>query len=302
MGGSGSGSKSESESGFDQNVWRPQGEALQNLYGQMGDLWGQSGGLSGILQGLAGNLGGYNQGLMGRGAAGQEQMLGGGSFGDTSDARNALMQSMRQTGSGQTNMGDMYRSIVGGEGNTYIDPMVDAMKQGAMQNLQGMQSNAGLDASAAGQGGGSRHAMQNAMLGAQANRDMMTQEANMRGGAYDKDMAMKMRIAGMADSNVQNTQNRYMQMMGGADQNVGAGMGYGQGLQNLGMGSMAPYMQAYNAPWQMAGQYANTIGSPTVLGSGDSNSKAVGGSGGGGVKGGGSGGGGGGVSGTFGGM
>lgn len=203
-------------------------------------------------------------------------MLGGGSFGDTSDVRSALMDSLQQTSAG-SNMGRMYGDIVGGQGNTYIDPLVDTMKQSGMDNLNRMQSNAGLDASRHGQSGSSRHAMQNAMLGAQANKDMLGQEYALREGNYARDMDWKMQIARQADQGIQNTQNTYMNMLGGANNSVNSGMGYGAGLQNLGMGSMAPYMQAYQAPWQMGGQYSNILGSPTVLGSGSgsSNSKSV---------------------------
>ncbi|RLD70922.1 MAG: hypothetical protein DRI98_06685 [Bacteroidetes bacterium] len=136
-----------------------------------------------------------------------------------------------------------------------------------------------------GQGGSSRHAMQNAMQGAQVNKDMMTQEANMRGGAYDKDLAMKMGIAQQADQSRQSEQDRMMQMMQGSDANRMGGMNYGSSMQNLGMGMMAPWMQAQNQGWGSMGNYANALGGPTVLsqGSQSGDSKAM--SGGGGMKG-----------------
>jgi hypothetical protein len=161
----------------------------------------------------------------------------------------------------------MYQDIVGGEGNTYIDPMVDAMKQGGMENLNQMQAGTGLDAAAMGQGGSSRHAMQNAMLGKSANQDMMNKEAMMRGGAYDKDLNWKMEIAKQADQGIQNTQNNLMDMMSGADRSQQAGMQFGQGMQNLGMGSFAPWQQAQMAPWDPMNSYANIVGRPTVLSS-----------------------------------
>ena len=69
-----------------------------------------------------------------------------------------------------------------------------------------------------------------------------------------------------------------MQMMQGSDANRNAGMGYGSGMQNLGMGSMAPWMQAQNQGWNNMNNYAGVIGGPTVLGSGSSSgsSKSVG--------------------------
>jgi len=278
MGGSGSKSQSSSDANTSQDVWGPQGDALGGMYGQAGDLWGQNSGYQNQLNSLAQSLGPQLQQIFGGAQGGFNQQLGGGSFGDTSDVREKLMGSMGQP----SQMGQMYNSIVGGEGNDYIDPMVAQMKQGAMQNLGQMQSGTGLDAAAMGQGGSSRHAMQNAMQGAQVNKDMMTQEANMRGGAYDKDLAMKMGIAQQADQSRQSEQDRMMQMMQGSDQNRMGGMNYGSSMQNLGMGMMAPWMQAQNQGWGSMGNYANTLGGPTVLSYGNQsgNSKGMAGGGG----------------------
>jgi hypothetical protein len=69
----------------------------------------------------------------------------------------------------------------------------------------------------------------------------------------------------------------------GQQQGVSTGaLGMGQNMQNLGMGSFAPGMM----PWQNISNYANALGSPTVLNSGSSsgNSNAMGMSGGGGAK------------------
>lgn len=273
MGGSIGGNKSDSKGGLNQDVWGGQGGALENLYGNAEDLYGKQDSLRGIADQIEPGMGKTTDSAR----SGFENQMGGGSFGDTSDVRNKLMGSMGQ----DSQMGQMYNSIVGGEGNTYIDPMVDAMKQGAMQNNDMLQSGTGLDAAAMGQGGSSRHAMQNAMTNAQTNRDMLTQETNMRGGAYDKDMQMKMGIAGMADNNRQQEQDRMMSMLTGADRNQQAGMGFGGQMQNLNMGQMAPRMQSQNQEWNNMGNYGNTIGGPTVLSSGSQSgsSKGAGGSG-----------------------
>jgi len=268
MGGSVSGNKSKSSSSGSskQEVWGPQGDALQDLYGQAQGLFDQMGQYTGNLNSQAGQLAPYMQNIMGGAMGGYQDQLGGGSIGDTSDIRNMLMDSMRSQAGG-SQMGKMYESILGGQGNTYIDPMVDAMKQSGMENLSRMQSGTGLDASAMGQGGSNRHAMQNAMQSRAMNSDMQNRESMMRGAAYDKDLQLKMDIAKQADAGIANTQQNLMGMLGGADRNQQAGMGYGQSMQNLGMGSMAPWMQAMQAPWSNMNQYANVIGRPTVLGS-----------------------------------
>jgi hypothetical protein len=284
----GSTGKSKSESGGSQSskeqVWDEQTPYLKDLYGQAGNLFGTL--LPGLLtgmQGWAGYLDPINKEALEGAQGGMEQLLGGGSYGQTEDIRNQLLDSLRQT-SGGSQMGKMYESITGGPGNTYIDPMVDAMKQSSMQNLDRMQAGTGLDAAAMGQSGGSRHAMQNAMQASQMNQDMLDRETAMRGGAYDKDLAMKMDIAKQADLGMGQSQDRLMQMLSGADRNIQAGIGAGQNLQNLGMGGMAPYMQAAMAPWQMMSQWGNVLGPPVVLGSsrgsqkGSSKGKSAGGS------------------------
>jgi hypothetical protein len=273
MGGSVGGSKSDSKASTSQDVWGPQGDALKKLYDQAGGLF--EGMDFSKLNDMAANLDPYNQNIMTGAQGGFNDMMGGGSYGDTSQIRDKLMSSLDST-SGGSQMGKMYNSIVGGQGNTYIDPMVDAMKRSGMENLDAMHARTGMDASAMGQGGSSRHAMQNAMQTRDMNKDMLDRETMMRGGAYDTDLAMKMDIARQADSGIQGTQDRYMRMLSGADQNKQTGMNFGSLLQNLGMGSMAPWMQAQNAPWQAMGNYANTIGAPTVLGSGSQSGSSKG--------------------------
>lgn len=255
---------SSSTSTMDQSVWGPQGSALEGLYGQAKDLYGRMGGYQQQIDQQAQGLTPQMQAIADQSSGAFQQQLGGGSFGDTADVRSRLMENMGQP----SQMGQMYESIVGGPGNTYIDPMVDAMKSGAMENLDLMQSTAGLDASAMGQGGSSRHAMQNAMLARGANQDMIQQEANMRGGAYGTDLGMKMDIARMADTNRQSEQDRMMGMLSGADANRQGGMNYGQNLQNLTMGTMAPTQQAMNTNWGNINQYADILGGPQVLSQG----------------------------------
>ena len=262
-------SDSESQSSFQDDVWGPQGDALGGMYGQMGGLWDQTMGQQGNINQQAGSLTPQMQNIMDQAGGGYQQQLGGGSFGDTSDIRQRLMGSMGQP----SQMGQMYQSIVGGQGNTYIDPMVQAMKAGGLENLQSMQAGTGLDAAAAGQSGSSRHAMQNAMQSRSINEDMIRNEMNMRGGAYDTDLNMRMDIAKMADTNRQSEQDRMMQMMQGSDANQQGGMQFGQNMQNLGMGTMAPWMQAMQNPWTMMNQYSQNMGDPTVLRSGDSSSE-----------------------------
>ena len=266
------GGSSSNKSSSSQNVWQPQANAMTGMYGNMSNLWGDTQPMFGKMNTMAMGLDPYMQNIMQGAQGGYSDMMGGGAVGDTSDIRAQLMKSMQGSERG-SNMGRMYSSIVGGPGNEYIDPMVSAMKTGYQENLDKQMGRGAMDASAMGQGGSSRHAMSDAMLKRGALSDMNTAEMNMRGGAYDKDLAMKMDIARQADTGVQNTQQRYMDMMSQADQSKNAAMGYGSGMQNLGMGSMAPWMQAMNQPWNVMGNYSNMMGAPTVLSSSESKGK-----------------------------
>lgn len=283
MGGSAGKNKSSSNANtrYQDDVWGTSGDALKGLYDQASNLYGSQGGYGQQMQDKAGALDPYNQQIMDNTMRGTQGMLGGGSYGDTNQIRNQLMDSLNQT-TGGSQTGKMYESIVGGKGNTYIDPMVNAMKASSMENLNRMNNSIGMDAAAAGQSGSSRHAMQNAMQSREMNNDMLDREMNMRGGAYDTDLQMKMGIAQQADQGIQGSQDRLLSMLQGADQNVQTGMGMGQNQQNLGMGSMAPWMQANQAPWNSMQNYSNILGGPTILGSGSGsqsgNSKGVGGS------------------------
>lgn len=269
------GDYSSNRSSAREDVWGPQGEALGDMYGQLGNQWGQSQAGNQAMQNQAGWNQNYNQNMMNQGMGGYQGMLGGGAVGNTGDVRNMLMQSMGDM-QGGSNMGKMYQSIVGGEGNTYMDPMVDSMKNSAMDNLNRMQSNTGMDAAAAGQGGSSRHAMQNAMQANSMNNDMLNRETMMRGAGYDKDLGMKMDIARQADMGVQNTQSNLMGMLGMADQNVMNSGAYGQGMQNIGTGGMNQQNMANMNPWQQAQAYSESMGDPTVLGSMKSKGKSMG--------------------------
>lgn len=269
-------SKNSSSSSFEEDVFAPQANALGGLYSNANQAYSGSKDIAGQMQSMAPEIQQQmaqyaNQANMGFG----NQMSGGG-MGNTGDLRTMLAESF-QPQSGPSNTQQMYESIVGGSGNTYVDPMVDAMKRSGMDNLNRMQANTGLDAAAMGQGGSSRHAMQNAMQAGNMNQQMLDREMNMRGNAYDRDLDLKMGIAEQADTNALNrtlgTQENLMRSIGMGDQNTQAAMQFAPTMQNLGMGTMAPWQQAMNAPWDAMQSYSNVIGAPTVLGEGESKGK-----------------------------
>lgn len=221
-------------------------------------IWDQSQGLQSFFQNL-----------MGQGTKGAEGLLGGGSVDNTDEIMERLMSSMESM-SGGSNLGKMYNSIVGGEGNTYMDPMVDAMKRSSIENYDLLTNRVGLDAASVGQGGSSRHAMTNAILGRTANQDMLDRETMMRGSGYDKDLAIKMDIAGKADLGVGQMQDRLSGLLGRSDQNTQFGMGSLGGLGSLGTGSMDPGMMAMMMPYMLMQMQGNAMGDPTKLGKANS--------------------------------
>jgi hypothetical protein len=276
FGGSKQKSSSSSNSAFDQNVWGPQADAFPGMYGAAGNLYNTMMPYANLGFGMMPQMQGMMTNAYNMGNTGANSLIGGGSYGDTSGMRDNLFASLSQSMNSPSNVGRMYEDIIGGKGNTYIDPMVDSMKSGVMDNLKRMQANNGLSAVAMGQSGSSRHAMENAMLGKEANKDMMNMENIMRGGAYDTDLNWKMKIAEQADLGRSQAQDRALSALGNRDQNVIAGMNFAPMMQNLGMGYMAPWMQAMQMPWLNMNNYAGALGDPTVLSSGNSSSSSQG--------------------------
>lgn len=271
MGGSVGKSKSSGSSNASQNVMAQQVPYLQQLWGMgignvgQNDYQSQIGGAAQNSQDMLNNLFGSQSAL-------QQQLAGGGAYGNTQPYIDKLMNSMGQ----RSNVGSMYESIVGGSGNTYVDPLIESLRSDSAQNLQTMRNQNALDATAMGQSGSSRQAMEDAMLGAQANRDLTGQEMALRQGAYDTDLNMKMGIAQMADSNRQSEQDRLLSMIQGSQDSMNNAGNYGTLLQSLAGGMMSPWLQAQQGAWNPLNNLASIIGNPTILGSGSSNSKSKG--------------------------
>ena len=271
MGGSIGKSKSKSGNQFSNNVWGTQGDALGSLYqtilGQLGqDSYQQQ------IGSAAYNVQNQVNDIVNSQTSAYRDLSSGGVYGDTSDIRQKLLDSM----GGRSNMGSMYESIVGGSGNTYVDPLIDQMRKSSAQNVQTLQGGNALDAAAMGQSGSSRQAMQDAMFASQANKDLLNKEAELRYGAYDKDLAMKMGIAQQADYNHQAEQDRLLSMLQGAQsskENVSNNTAL---LQTLLSSGLSPWLQAQQGQWNPINNAANAIGSPTIIGSGSGNSKSKG--------------------------
>lgn len=276
MGGSVGKNKSSSGSSSSQNVMKEQIPFLQQLWGMAtgnvgaNDYQSQIGGAAQNTSDLLNSLFGSQSQL-------QQNLASGGAYGNSQQYIDKLLGSMGQ----RSNLGSMYESIVGGSGNTYVDPLIESLRADSAQNLQGLRNQNALDATAMGQSGSSRQAMEDAMLGAQANRDLTTQENSLRQAAYDKDLALKMGIAQQADTNAQSEQDRLLSLIQGSQNSMNQAGNYGSLLQSIAGGMMTPWLQAQQGSWNPLNNLANIIGNPTILGKSSSNSssKGFGGSG-----------------------
>ena len=271
MGGSIGKSKSKAGNQFSNNVWGTQGDALGSLYQTILGQLGQ-GSYQPQIGSAAENVQNQVSDIVNSQTSAINDLSYGGVYGDTADVRQKLLDSM----GGRSNMGSMYESIVGGSGNTYVDPLIDQMRKSSAQNVQTLQGGNALDAAAMGQSGSSRQAMQDAMFANQANKDLLSQEALMRTDAYDKDLAMKMSIAQQADTNRGAEQDRLLSMLQGAQsskENVSTNTNL---LQTLLSSGLSPWLQAQQGQWNPINNAANAIGAPTIIGSGSGNSKSKG--------------------------
>ena len=271
MGGSIGKSKSKASNNFSNYVWGTQGDALGSLYqtilGQLGqDSYQQQ------IGNAASNVQNQVNDIVNSQISAISDLSSGGVYGDTADVRQKLLDSM----GGRSNMGSMYESIVGGSGNTYVDPLIDQMRKSSAQNVQTLQGGNALDAAAMGQSGSSRQAMQDAMFANQANKDLLSQEAQLRSDAYDKDLAMKMAIAQQADYNHGAEQDRLLSMLQGAQSSKENVSNNTVLLQTLLSSGLNPWLQAQQGQWNPINNAANAIGSPTIIGSGSGNSKSKG--------------------------
>lgn len=267
MGGSTGKSKGSSNNSFSTNVWGPQGDALQNLYQLAFGQFGKGNDLMGQITGQAGNISNAVNGIIGS----NEKLQTGGAYGDTSVIRQKLLDSM----GGRSNIGTMYESIVGGNGNTYVDPLIDRLRADSAQNVATLQGGNAMDAAAMGQSGSSRQAMQDAMFANQANKDLLNKESELRHGAYDTDLGMKMGIAQQADSNRSAEQDRLLAMLQGGQSSMEKGSGTDL-LQTLLSSGMNPWLQAQQAGWNPINNLSNIIGNAIMTGSGSGSSKSKG--------------------------
>jgi hypothetical protein len=261
-------SKSKQEGLFNQEVFGPQSNALSQLYSSVGGLFGDTAaGAQGLIPGAVQN----QQGVFDAANPAFQRQLGGGAY-----AGMDLQGMYKDALAGGGNEQFINESIMGGSGNDYVDAMKSTLASDSEGRLGRSLAMNDLRASRAGQSGSSRHGITESNLYDEANDRLADTQTRLGFETFDKDLDRKLGIAQRADQFDLGRLGSVENALSGQQGAMMGGLNFGQGMQNLGMGQFAPYM----APWQLAGNYANAIGRPTVLGSGSSlgksNSKGLG--------------------------
>lgn len=265
-------SESESSSGFQQKVWPGQSSALGSLYNNVANLFNYT--TNGAKSLTPQAISSMNQ-MTGSAVPAWQQQLSGGLF-DGQRIQDRLMDSLGQSMNKPTETAGVYADIMGGEGNNYADALKSRFMNDAKNAYGNMMNTMDARAVGAGQSGSSRHGIVQAQGAKDINDALLNNMANVGYESFDKDLANKLSIAGMADQNTLARQQMLQQMLGNANQSQQYGLGAGSDMQNMSMTQFQPY----SIPWSYASNYANAIGRPTVLGSGNalgsSDSKGLG--------------------------
>ncbi len=269
-GGNYSQSSAKNNSNFNQSIPQWQVDAFTKLFGGAADTAGSVGkAIQQQTPGAQSYIDQTNQSAMPE----WQNQLNGGVY-QNMDNANKLSESLQQSLNSPTNTQNIYSQMMGGNGNNYADAMKAGYTADANRATDNMLANLDARSAASGMSGGSRHGVATSQGMYDINSNLQKNLAQTGYNTFDKDLNNKLTIAQQAD---QGTLARQQMMSGmlGAQQGVQTGaLGQGQNMQNLGMGSFAPTMM----PWQNISNWANSLGSPTILNSGSSfgNSSAMG--------------------------
>ena len=255
-------SSSNNQSQFQQKIPKWQSDALTQMYNAAAGTYGNVGNtINQQMGGVQDYINQTNQAAM---PEWQNQLAGGVYQG--MDNANKLSESLQQSLNAPTNTQSIYSQMMGGQGNTYADAMKAGYTADANRATANMLSNLDARATASGMSGGSRHGTATSQGMYDINSNLQKNLADVGYNTFDKDLQNKLNIAQQADQGTLARQQLMSNMLG-QQQGVSTGaLGMGQNMQNLGMGAFAPGMM----PWQNISNYANALGSPTVLSSGSS--------------------------------
>lgn len=254
-------SDSSSQSSFNQDVWPTQSSALQKLYNNASGVFDRT---NRLIKREGRDVANYMDSISEDANPTWQSQLQGGAY-QNMGLQNALMNSLNQSLNNPSNMSQINAMIMGGEGNNYADAMKEQYLQDADMAHERLMSNLTLGAVDAGQSGSSRHGIAQALGTESIAKELQRNLAETGFNSFDADLDRKLKIAEMADQNTLARQNLMSNMIGQQNATTQNALNTSPIIQNLGMGTFAPYMM----PWQVMGNYANVLGQPTVLGSGN---------------------------------
>ena len=246
---------------FNQNVWEPQANRLNQVYG-MGNRAAKSAtqGINDLTPGVAQNM----QEIYGATQPAWQNQMQGGVYGNM-DLQGMYQNAMQGGGNEQF----VNEQVMGGAGNDYAD----AMRGQIMRDSEGVinQNLGALDARAAASGmsGGSRHGTAQGNMIQNVNQNAQNQLADIGYHSFDSNLDRMSGIAQRADQFDMDRINNVSTMLGQQQNAMNQGINNAGQMQGVAQGQFAPYM----AGFQPANAYANIVGGPQVLNSGTSTSQ-----------------------------
>lgn len=266
IGGNYSSGDASSNSNFLQTIPTWQVDQFKKMYGMSNDLYSN---VQSMLSGKTPSVQNYVDNVNNSAMPEWQNQLQGGVYSGMDNA-NKLSDSLQNSLNNPTATSQIYGQIMGGQGNNYADAMKASYTGDANRATDNMLANLDARATAAGMSGGSRHGIATAQGMYDINSNLQKNLADVGYNTFNNDLNNKLGIASQADSNTLARQ-QMMQNMLNSQQGVSTGaLNSGSNMQNLGMGSFAPTMM----PWSNMANLSNTVGGPTVLNSGTSNSSS----------------------------
>jgi len=263
-------SSSDAQNTFNQDVWGPQGDALQDLYNVLGGVYGSY-------------LPTFNPAIDYGSSYGTDVLSSimpywndtaqGGVY-DNIGIADTLMGSLNDSLNSPSMTSELYAQIMGGEGNDYVDAMKQTLMNDAESTGDLLLRQLDARAAAAGMSGASTHGNLIAEGMEDINDSLLTNMTQLGYDTFDQDLDRKLEIASAADANTLARQDLLANMLGAQQATANTGLTLGGDLYGLGI-------DQYMLPWTTVGAYGDILGGPTILGSGsgissgDSKGKSV---------------------------
>ena len=260
-------SKSDSDSTFGENVYEAQAPYLADMWGQAGNLFNM--GMPYFSPMMAGGYGlmtDIPQQMM---PFWQNQM-GGGVYSGL-DTPGMFSEAFDYLGASPQYAQNLYSSIMGGEGNDYVDALGGRMRAESAktlgENLSMLDRRAGLMM------GGSPWEIATGKVVSESADDLDTRIAQLGYETFDKDLALKLDIARMADQNWLTAGKSRLDAASGAmaaeDMAAAGGLNFSGNLYGAGMSQ-------FQLPFQTSMYWPQMIGQPIILGQGQSSAGSTG--------------------------